>query len=243
MRKKKGFTQSDLAKQLFVSDKTISSWEAGRTEPSLDFIVKLSELLECNVSYLIYGDANRSDVETEIKIRLTEKEFKMLQSFLKTNATFLKNSYQEDTYYQPTYRKFLNDGVVTEWLRIGKRGNQLIVNYKNWYDNKYCDEYEVEIDDAQNMDRIFKILGLEEIAIVKKTRDTYFYLNKYEIALDYVDGLGYFVEIEVKEYTTSALSEYDALIQLAKDLHLSLEHIDKRGYPYHLIFGDLSNLN
>lgn len=59
----------------------------------------------------------------------------------------------------------------------------------------YCDEYEVEIDDDKNLDKIFQILGLEKIAIVNKVRNTYFYLNKYEVALDYVDNLGYFIEI------------------------------------------------
>ena len=56
LRKKKGVTQEELAKLLYVSDKTVSSWEMGRTEPSLDLIVMLSEVLECDVSYLIYGN-------------------------------------------------------------------------------------------------------------------------------------------------------------------------------------------
>lgn len=35
---------------------------------------------------------------------------------------FIKKSYQLDTYYQPTYRKFVKDNeeVIDEWLRIGK---------------------------------------------------------------------------------------------------------------------------
>lgn len=145
---------------------------------------------------------------------------------------------QLDTYYQPTYRKFLkeNDELVNEWLRIGIRGNKKILNYKNWYNNMYCDEYEVEIDDETNLDKIFKILDLEEIAVVDKRRKTYFYLDKYEVALDYVEKLGYFIEIEVKKYDASALEEYDKLLKLAKDFKLNLDHIDKRGYPYHFIY-------
>ena len=63
----------------------------------------------------------------------------------------------------------------------------------------YCDEYEVEVDDDKNLDKIFQILGLEKIGIVNKVRNTYFYLKKYEVALYYVDNLGYFIEIEVKK--------------------------------------------
>ena len=85
------------------------------------------------------------------------------------------------------------------------------------------------------MDKIFKILGLEEIATVDKIRTTYLYQDKYEIALDYVERLGYFVEIEVKEYTKSIMEEYDLLLHTAKDLGLNLNYIDRRGYPYYLI--------
>lgn len=238
LRKRKKWTQEDLASKLFVVDKTVSSWESNRTEPSLETIIKLSELFDCSASYLIYGNTAKNNIETEIKIKTSKDEFNKLDIFLQNNAQFLTESRQIDKYYQPTYRKFLkdNDEIINEWLRIGIRGNKKILNYKNWYNNMYCDEYEVEVDDENNLDKILKTLGLEEIALVDKKRKTYFYQDKYEIALDYVDKLGYFIEIEVKNYDTSALQEYDNLLKLAKDLNLNLDNIDKRGYPYHLIY-------
>ena len=45
LRNKKGITQLELANKLFVTDKTVSSWESDRTEPSLEMLVKLSEKL------------------------------------------------------------------------------------------------------------------------------------------------------------------------------------------------------
>lgn len=238
LRKRNKWTQNELADKIFVTDKTISSWESNRTEPNLEIIIKLSELFNCSASYLIYGDTKKNDIETEIKIKVSREEFNKIETFMKSNAKFLNESKQIDTYYQPTYRKFLKDNkdMINEWLRIGIRGNKKILNYKNWYNNMYCDEYEVEIDDENNLDKILKILGLEEIAIVNKLRKTYFYLNKYEIALDYVENLGYFIEIEVKNYDDEAMLEYDKLLKLAKSLNLNLNNIDKRGYPYHLIY-------
>lgn len=188
LRKKKKWTQQDLANRLFVTDKTISSWEANRTEPNLELLIKISEELNCSTSYLLYGDSLKSDIETEIKIKLTKSEFDSLKLHLEDNAKFLAETSQKDTYYQPTHRKFLKDNndEITEWLRIGIRGNKKILNYKNWYDNKYCDEYEVEIDDEHNLEKILIVLGLEKLVAVKKIRRTYFYQEKYEIALDYV---------------------------------------------------------
>ena len=225
---------------IYVTDKTISSWESNRTEPNLEMIIKISEVLEESTGYLIYGDNSKNDIETEIKIKLSKDEFEIIENIMKNKAEFLKNSNQHDTYYQPLYRKFLkeNKETINEWLRIGIRGNKKILNYKNWYDNMYCDEYEVEIDNDNNLDKIFGILGLEKIAVVNKIRNTYLYLNKYEVALDYVDNLGYFIEIEVKKYDDDAIKEYDNLIKIAKDLNLNLNNIDKRGYPYHIIYKD-----
>lgn len=142
----------------------------------------------------------------------------------------MSESKQMDRYYQPTYRRFLksSDETINEWLRIGIRENKKILNYKNWHQSMYCDEYEVEIDDEDNLNKIFLILGLEEIALVDKKRKTYIYQDKYEIALDAVEKLGNFIEIEVKKYDASAIQEYDELLKLAKHLN----NIDKRGYPY-----------
>ena len=198
LRKKKKITQEELAKQLFASDKTISSWEANRTEPNLEMLLKISELLDCNVGYLIYGEEPKGAIETEIKIKLTKKEYQELELFLEENGRFINESRQIDTYYELSHRRFIKDEFekrisIQEWLRIGIRGNKKILNYKNWYDNKYCDEYEVEIDNEKNLEKIFKVLGLEKIIVVDKIRKKYMYEKKFEIVLDKVEELGYYV--------------------------------------------------
>ena len=53
--------------------------------------------------------------------------------------------------------------------------------------------------------------------------------------MDYVEKLGYLVEIEVKESTKSVMEEYDLLLNIAKELGLNLNHIDRCSYPYYLI--------
>ena len=143
-----------------------------------------------------------------------------------------------DTYFQPSYRKFVKDNKedsINEWLRTGERGNKIILNYKNWYDH-YCDEYEVEVDDSINLKKIFKVLGLEEIVYVDKIRRIYKYKDKYEISLDIVKELGYFVEIEIKKYNKDLSLEYDELLKVAKNFGLNLNNIDRRWYPYYMVY-------
>lgn len=55
-RKEKGWTQKELAELLHLSDKTISSWETGRTYPDLDNLIQLADLFELTLDELIRED-------------------------------------------------------------------------------------------------------------------------------------------------------------------------------------------
>ena len=92
LRQNKNITQKELASKLYVTDKTISSWESNRTEPSLEMIIKLSEILECNPSYLIYSDNLKNNIEMEIKVRLTKEEFENLNKIMESKGEFLLES-------------------------------------------------------------------------------------------------------------------------------------------------------
>lgn len=52
-RKKKGFTQSALAKKLeCVSKATVSNWETGYSKPRLEVALAVSEVLEEDIAFL-----------------------------------------------------------------------------------------------------------------------------------------------------------------------------------------------
>lgn len=56
MRKEKGFTQSQLADKLFISNKTISKWETGKGLPEVSLMLPLCEVLGINVNELLTGE-------------------------------------------------------------------------------------------------------------------------------------------------------------------------------------------
>ena len=231
LRKNKNITQDELASKLFVTDKTISSWESNRTEPSLEMIIKLSEVLECSASYLLYGDNYKDNVEMEIKVRLSKEEYNNLTEIMEEKGRFLLESNQCDTYYQSDCL----GGDRNKWLRIRISGNKKIVTYKNINNKIYCDEYEVEIDNSDNLEKIFGAIGLKKITVVKKNRKNYSYLDKYEVSLDKVDSLGYFIEIEVKKNIDNYLEEYDDLLNAFRKLGLNLNNIEQKRYPQLMI--------
>lgn len=55
LRKAKNLTQTDLAEKLFTSPQTISRWETGDGEPSLDMLTSLAELLDVSADRLVSG--------------------------------------------------------------------------------------------------------------------------------------------------------------------------------------------
>lgn len=52
-RIKKGLTQEQLAEKLGLTNLTISGYEVGRTKPSLEVLIKLSDILEVSVDELL----------------------------------------------------------------------------------------------------------------------------------------------------------------------------------------------
>lgn len=53
LRTEKYLSQNSIAKKLNVHGRTVSSWETGRCEPSMANLLKLSEIFEVSVDYLL----------------------------------------------------------------------------------------------------------------------------------------------------------------------------------------------
>ena len=61
-REEKNFTQSDLADRLSVTRQAVSNWENGKTEPDIETLHKISDILEITVEELIYGSKRETTV-------------------------------------------------------------------------------------------------------------------------------------------------------------------------------------
>ena len=185
--------------------------------------------------------SNTNDVEIEIKIKLSEKEYKSLNEILEVIAKYDKVTVQKDEYYTPEYRDFTREKYPFEWLSVRERGGKNILNYKHYYPegaekHEWCDEFEVTLDSSEKMKKIFKRLNIKSFAMINKTRYTYIYKDKYEIALDKVKDLGYFVEIEVKKLEWDYKTERKEIYRIAEEeLGLDLSNIELRGYPFYYI--------
>lgn len=186
--------------------------------------------------------ANASDLEIEIKVKV--ENINSLLQFLEKEAKFTGQNRQLDIYYSPKDKSFLLEKPVKEWLRLRTEGGKYFITYKKINIEKdgrshSKDEYESEVTDLTQMEKIFKALNLQEIVKVDKTRKTYAY-NDYEIAIDNVDGLGDFVEIEFKgkEISESSAEITTKMVEFLKGLGVGKITRNYSGYPFQMLFPD-----
>lgn len=56
-----GLTQSEVAEQINISQKTISKYETKNRIPNIDNLIKLAEFFKCNISELIDLEENNGN--------------------------------------------------------------------------------------------------------------------------------------------------------------------------------------
>lgn len=54
-RTEKGLTQEEMAEKLGVTRQALSNWETEKTQPDIDTLQKIAQLLEVSVEEIIYG--------------------------------------------------------------------------------------------------------------------------------------------------------------------------------------------
>ena len=87
----RGWTQSELAKALQLSDKAIKNWENDVCKPSVSNIICLAELFCVSTDYLL-GIEKRNPIYID---HLPEKEQRRIRYLVQSYTTMLKNEAKE----------------------------------------------------------------------------------------------------------------------------------------------------
>lgn len=56
LREQKGFTQTDLSKQLGITRSSVNAWEMGISVPSTQYVVELASIFNVSTDYLLGVD-------------------------------------------------------------------------------------------------------------------------------------------------------------------------------------------
>lgn len=78
LREEKGWTLEYIATRVNVTNQTISNWEKGKTEPYIGSLIRLAELFQVTVDYLIAHDKYAHDV-SDLKMRIGRMDSETLR--------------------------------------------------------------------------------------------------------------------------------------------------------------------
>ncbi|MGN0307114.1 MAG: helix-turn-helix domain-containing protein [Lachnospiraceae bacterium] len=92
-------TQKKLAKQLGISQKTVSSYERGKCIPPIDILKKLAETFNVTTDYLL-GITDEYFDKNSLKIAVEPKEYRLLSIFRKLDSDYKDIIWGEILKYQ-----------------------------------------------------------------------------------------------------------------------------------------------
>ena len=64
-RKKCGLNQKELASKLGIANTTLSGYETGASDPGSDMLVRIADICDCTVDFLLNNDKHISVTEEE----------------------------------------------------------------------------------------------------------------------------------------------------------------------------------
>ncbi|MGX7201610.1 XRE family transcriptional regulator [Enterococcus plantarum] len=102
------WTQKDLAEKLNVSDKTISSWETGRTYPDVHMLITLSELFGITLDEFLRGDSKMvKRIDTDLKLKKVYKYGLITTGIVLLVGVIFLNVYQYKNQWVDRFNPFM----------------------------------------------------------------------------------------------------------------------------------------
>lgn len=180
------------------------------------------------------------NVEVEIKLKVSG--FEEIKKYLLRLGTLKKAIKQVDEYYIPCHRDFFAQKPPIEWLRIRTNPDKVIFEYdisvnKNSQGEQECaHEYETEIFQPDELRKILGFLDFKKVITVTKHRE-YWDCGDFEVALDNIEGLGLFVEVEAKGEFENNIKAKEGCMRFAEKLGIKIfeQNNINKGYPVLLL--------
>ena len=165
-------------------------------------------------------------MKEEVEVKLKVSGLKRLEKMLleKGASVLAKDVTEVDVYFEHPCRKFLE---TDEALRVRVSNHTVTLTYKGPRakgEIKRRREITVTLGDVEKDDvlDLLETLGFKRVAVVRKKR-SYYRLDKVVVSLDYVEGLGEFVELEL----VGPEANSNELVKLASDLGLEWSPVQR----------------
>jgi adenylate cyclase class 2 len=168
--------------------------------------------------------------EIEVKLKVSDFE-KLKDKLIQMGCVLSEPIFQDDiTFVDHNYGDYDNFQSGKNILRIRKSNNKYIFTLKQPQKNEMDSiERETEITDPEEFKEALILMGYRKAVEVRKVRVKTKYKN-YEICLDNVEDLGYFVEVEKIVDTGDSELIQNELLEFLKTLGLNISERVFNGY-------------
>lgn len=199
--------------------------------------VLLSLCMLFNVTCFAGNPCNK---EIEVKLRVDEQQLHQAQAWLDANAQFCGTLHHKEYYLNNPKDSFLFDAPegfkdALDYLRVRFTQGGDSCCFKKFHVDPveqrplYCDEYELGIEDGTKMLAFMHALGYAEQTLMEKTRSTYLY-DCFEIVIDDVKNLGFFMEVELKADFATAQEGLEHIYDFLQSIGITTFELITRGY-------------
>ena len=162
-------------------------------------------------------------LEIELKVRVAALD-PLRKNLLARHAEFTGKQHEHDIYYNAPHRDF---GTTDEALRVRYTDGPALVTYKGKkipeLNLKAREELNTCVESGEVFETILNRLGFTKTAEVNKWGENY-RLGNASFALDTVEGLGTFAEIEIMAENNGEAATAE-IMKLAKELGIGGEPI------------------
>lgn len=172
------------------------------------------------------SDHFEGKLEVELKYRLKAKSRFLAILETMNHEVMLLENLESDSYFDTKDREL---GVANKSLCIREMEPSGI---KLWIvkgpEHDRCEA--TNITDAKKAKSMLRTMGYDLVLSMKKTRSIYF-IGKYHITVDHLDGLGDFAEFAIMTDDESLLDTYKAeLVELASLFGLTSKDLEYKSY-------------
>lgn len=93
-RKLRGYNQQWLAEQVGVSQPSVSDWESGRNDPTMDNLAMAARVLDVHIEWLATGRGQRDYIETAPLVTLCQDS---TETYVYTQKTLIPPPSRQET--------------------------------------------------------------------------------------------------------------------------------------------------
>jgi len=154
----------------------------------------------------------------EVEIKAKCENFAPIVAKLNTlGAHPVKIKRQIDQYYNHPQKDIRG---TKEYIRLRSSGGKAVFAYHVNLNVESTKEYEVEVADFEQFQKILEFCGFVKLGLIDKNRQQ-FVIDEYIICLDAVAGIGNFIEIETEGNDENYKEKHKGCMELLTKLGLS----------------------